>query len=137
MSLAVLNVGGTPAANINSGLLADINLTSQQSVQIEQILAELQTGIISPVEARAQIAGIVAQQASSGSGGASAAPSHQATPVANGSPVSGNVASDPQQSFYELPLPQESLKGAVSSYTATGAAAQTVFSAPQIVNHAA
>ena len=136
MSL-VLSVGGTPAANINSGLLADINLTSRQSVQIEQILAELQTGIISPVEARAQIAGIVAQQASSGSGGATSAPAHEAGPVQGVSSASGNVTFDPQQSFYELPLPQESLKGAVSSYTATGAASQTVFSTPQVVNHAA
>ncbi len=133
MSLAVVNAGGSAALSVGTNLLADINLTSAQSTQIEQILAELQTGMISPVEARAQIAGIVtsAQQPT-------AAPIATGQTSAGGAQSSGGSTStpvvEPLQSYYELPLPQESLKGSLPGYNAVGAATQTVFTTFQTVN---
>ena len=122
MSLAVVNAGGS-ATNIGANLLADINLTSAESTQIQQILSELQSGMISPVEARAQIAGIV-----------TSAQQPAAAPIASGKAPSSTPAPtvEPLQSYYELPLPQESLKGA--SYNSVGAATQTVFTTFQNVN---
>ena len=117
MSLAVVN--GT-TSSVGSNSLSDLNLSSAQSAQIEQILSELQSGMLSPIEARAQIASIVSapQQASSGS---------SATPQAA---VSAVHDSEPLQQYYELPLPQESLKGgsALPSYNSHGAATEAVFS---------
>lgn len=127
MSLAVVSAGGTSAANVSTNLLADLNLTNAQSVQIEQILAELQTGVISPVEARAQIAGIVTSTQTPSS------PAGQSTSAGAGSGVASPPV-EPLQSYYELPLPQESLKGTLASYTSLGAATQTVFSGSQSVN---
>ena len=132
MSLAVVNAGGSATVNVGTNVLADINLTSAQSTQIEQILAELQTGMISPVEARAQIAGIV----SSGQQPAAAPVTTGQTP-AGGAPQNARgfapaVPSEPLQSYYELPLPQESLKGA--TYNAVGAATETLFTTFQSVN---
>jgi hypothetical protein len=133
MSLSVVNAGGSAALNVGTNLLANINLTSSQSAQIEQILSELQTGMISPVEARVQIAGIVggAQQPSAG-------------PTTTGQTVTGGTqhasgsnprsVPEPFQSYYELPLPQESLKGALASYNSAGAAMETVFTSFQNVN---
>ncbi len=101
MSLAVVN--GT-SSSVGSNSLADLNLSSAQSAQIEQILSEMQSGMLSPIEARAQIASVVSapQQASSG---------QTATPQAV-TPVHESV---PLQQYYELPLPQESLKGVVAA----------------------
>jgi len=114
MSLAVVN-GSTSSVGSNS--LADLNLSSAQSAQIEQILSELQSGMISPIEARAQIASIVTapQQAAGGAvtTSSSAAQSHDSVPL---------------QQYYELPLPQESLKGSLPGYNAHGAATEAVFS---------
>lgn len=115
MSLAVVN--GT-TSSVGSNTLADLNLSSAQSAQIEQILSELQSGMLSPVEARAQIASVVSapQQASSG---------QATTPQA----VTSVHSSEPLQQYYELPLPQESLKGAsLPSYNSHGAATEAVFS---------
>jgi hypothetical protein len=116
MSLAVVN-GTTSSVGTNS--LADLNLSNAQSAQIEQILSELQSGMLSPVEARAQIASVVSapQQASGGS--------TATTQTIN--PVHDSV---PLQQYYELPLPQESLKSgaALPSYNSHGAATDTVFS---------
>jgi hypothetical protein len=116
MSLAVVN--GT-TSSVGSNSLADLNLSNAQSAQIQQILAELQSGMLSPIEARAQIASVVSapQQASSG---------QSATPQSI-SPIHDSV---PLQQYYELPLPQESLKGgaALPSYNAHGAATDAVFS---------
>src|SRR5579872_6804055 len=115
MSLAVVNAG-LASASVGTNLLGDINLTSAQSAQIEQILSELQTGVISPVEARAQIAGIVG---------------HAQLPTSSGStpPVQNT---EPLQSYY--PLPQESLKGALASYNSVGAATETLFTTFNTVN---
>jgi hypothetical protein len=123
MSLAVVN--GT-TSSVGSNSLADLNLSNAQSAQIQQILAELQSGMLSPIEARAQIASVVSapQQASSNQS--------TTTPQAL-SPTHDSV---PLQQYYELPLPQESLKGAaLPSYNAHGAATDTVFSgSSQAVN---
>ena len=132
MSLAVVNAGGSAALNVGTNVLADINLTSAQSTQIEQILAELQTGMISPVEARAQIAGIVSSQQQP-----AAAPVTGGHTPAGSAPSSGSippVPAEPLQSYYELPLPQESLKGTFASYNAVGAATETLFTTFQTVN---
>lgn len=121
MSLAVVN--GT-TSSVGSNSLADLNLSSAQSAQIEQILAELQSGMLSPVEARAQIASVVSspQQAASGHGSSTQS-------------ISSAHDSAPLQQYYELPLPQESLKGSLPSYNAQGAATEAVFSgASQAVN---
>jgi hypothetical protein len=113
MSLAVVN--GT-TSSVGSNSLADLNLSSAQSAQIEQILSEMQSGMLSPVEARAQIASVVSsQQAASGQ-----------TPSAKS--AGSTHDSVPLQQYYELPLPQESLKGSLPSYNAHGAATDTVFS---------
>ncbi|HTX03832.1 MAG TPA: hypothetical protein VMD07_09150 [Candidatus Acidoferrales bacterium] len=115
MSLAVVN--GT-SSSVGSNSLADLNLSSAQSAQIEQILSEMQSGMLSPIEARAQIASIVSapQQTSS---------SQSSTPQA----VTSTHDTVPLQQYYELPLPQESLKGAtLPSYNAHGAATDAVFS---------
>ncbi len=115
MSLAVVN--GT-TSSVGSNSLADLNLSSAQSSQIQQILAELQSGMLSPIEARAQIASVVSapQQASSAQS-------------ATSTTVSSTHDSEPLQQYYELPLPQESLKGAaLPSYNAHGAATDAVFS---------
>jgi|GEM_PF-4432819 hypothetical protein len=114
MSLAVVN--GT-TSSVGSNSLADLNLSSAQSAQIEQILSEMQSGMLSPVEARAQIASVVSapQQASGGrtSSAQAIVSSHDSVPL---------------QQYYELPLPQESLKGSLPSYNAHGAATDAVFS---------
>jgi hypothetical protein len=115
MSLAVVN-GTTSSVGTNS--LVDLNLSSAQSAQIEQILSEMQSGMLSPVEARAQIASVVsAPQQASG---------QTATPQTI-NPVHDSVS---LQQYYELPLPQESLKtgAALPSYNSHGAATDTVFS---------
>jgi len=131
MSLAVVNYGGTSGTtspNVGQSSLADLNLTATQSAQVEQILAELQSGMISPVEARAQIASVVIappQTQSTGSSPQSQAVTNQAQ------------SSEPLQQYYELPLPQESLKGAGPSYNSLGAAADTAFSTPKTVNASA
>jgi hypothetical protein len=121
MSLAVVN-GTTSSVGTNS--LADLNLSSAQSAQIEQILSEMQSGMLSPVEARAQIASVVSapQQASQTATPQSISPVHDSVPL---------------QQYYELPLPQESLKGgaALPSYNSHGAATDAVFSgSAQTVN---
>ena len=121
MSLAVVN--GT-TSSVGSNTLADLNLSSAQSAQIQQILSELQSGMLSPIEARAQIAAIASapQQASGG---------QSSTPQT----ISASHDSVPLQQYYELPLPQESLAGALPSYNSHGAATDTVFSgASQTVN---
>jgi len=130
MSLAVVNVGGSSPNNVGSNLLADLNLTNAQSVQIQQILQELQTGAISPVEARAQIAGIVssAQQSAPSTTGQTSTPTTTSTPGTTSSAVATTSVVPVQTSYYELPLPQESLKGVMASYDSFGAATQTVFS---------
>jgi len=126
MSLAVVTAGGAPAINVSTNLLAGYNLTSAQNAQIEQILSQMQAGEISPVVARAQIAGIVSSpQPASGS----------ATPAQTLSTSYSNAASssqlvEPLQSYYELPLPQESLKGSLASYTSLGAGTQAAISDP-------
>lgn len=120
MSLAVVNLGGTSAANVATSFLADLNLTSTQSAQIEQILAELQSGVISPVEARAQIASVVTSPQQS------SAPAGQVQ-----SHTSSTIPVEPLTRYYELPLPQESLQGAIPSYNSHGAATEAVFSAPK------
>lgn len=125
MSLAVVNLGGTNAANVATGYLADLNLSSTQSAQIEQILAELASGVISPVEARAQMAAVVSHAQQSSAQGQTQ------------TRISGSQSSEPITQYYELPLPQESLKGAIPSYNAHGAATQAVFSAPKTVNASA
>ena len=121
MSLAVVSAGGAPAINVSTNLLAGYNLTSAQNAQIEQIISQMQAGEISPVVARAQIAGIVSSPQPA-SGSTTPAPPTTFTSVTSSAPA------EPLQSYYELPLPQESLKGALASYTPQGAAAQTVFS---------
>jgi hypothetical protein len=116
MSLAVVN--GTTTSSIGANSLADLNLSVAQSAQIEQILSELQSGMLSPVEARAQIASIVsapAQQSSS---------SQTSTPQSSTATVTG----EPLQQYYELPLPQESLKSSLPSYNSHGAATDAIFS---------
>jgi hypothetical protein len=116
MSLAVVN--GT-TSSVGSNSLADLNLSSAQSAQIEQILSEMQSGMLSPIEARAQIASVVSapQQAASGQ-----------TSTPQGATTSSHD-SVPLQQYYELPLPQESLKtSALPSYNAHGAATEAVFS---------
>lgn len=129
MSLAVVNLGGTStAANVATSFLADLNLTSTQSAQIEQILDELQSGVISPVEARAQIASVVSspqQSSATVSGQGAQLHSSASNPV------------EPLTQYYELPLPQESLKGAIPTYNAHGVATETVFSTPKTVNASA
>ncbi|MGH7660574.1 MAG: hypothetical protein ACRENA_06625 [Vulcanimicrobiaceae bacterium] len=136
MSLSVVNAGGAPAS-VGTGLLADLNLTSAQSAQIEQILSELQTGMISPVEARAQITGIVSSPQQPAAPpvptghSTSTGPQPGTQSAAYSSP---SQPSEPLQSFYELPLPQESLKGSGTSYNSVGAATETVFTAFNTVN---
>lgn len=131
MSLAVVNAGGASAADVSTNLLADLNLSSAQSAQIEQILSELQTGVISPVVARAQIAGIVSSPQQPA---AQAQTGQLATTFTATSTPTSTSASEPLQSYYELPLPQESLKGTLVSYNSQGAASDTVFTASQTVN---
>lgn len=131
MSLAVVSAGGAPAIDVSTNLLAGYNLTSAQSAQIEQILSQMQAGMISPVVARAQIAGIVSSPQQSAPSSTPSAPAPTA-PAASAN-TSGTPA-EPLQSYYELPLPQESLKGALPTYTSAGAATQTVFSAASTVN---
>ncbi|MBV8425547.1 MAG: hypothetical protein JO349_10150 [Candidatus Eremiobacteraeota bacterium] len=129
MSLAVVNLGGSSAAaNVATSFLADLNISSTQSAQIEQILAELQSGVISPVEARAQIASVVTSQQQTG--GSAGSPSAQSQSLAA-------IPVEPLTQYYQLPLPQESLKGAIPSYNAHGAATETVFSTPKTVNASA
>ncbi len=116
MSLAVVN--GT-SSSVGSNSLADLNLSSAQSAQIEQILSELQSGMLSPIEARAQIASIVSAPPQASSGQA----------LTSSRAVTSVHDSEPLQQYYELPLPQESLKGAaLPSYNAHGAATEAVFS---------
>lgn len=131
MSLAVVSSGGAPAINVSTNLLAGYNLTSGQSAQIEQILQQMEAGMISPVVARAQIAGIVSspQQPASGSTTPAPVPS---TSYSSG--ASSGQLIEPLQSYYELPLPQESLKGSLASYTSLGASTQTVFAGSSSVN---
>jgi hypothetical protein len=114
MSLAVVN--GT-TSSVGSNSLADLNLSSAQSAQIEQILSEMQSGMLSPVEARAQIASVVSAPQQASGGRTSSAQS-----------ISSTHDSVPLQQYYELPLPQESLKGSLPSYNAHGAATDAVFS---------
>lgn len=128
MSLAVVSAGGAPAIDVSTNLLAGYNLTSAQSAQIEQILSQMQAGMISPVVARAQIAGIVSSPQQSAPSSTPSAPAPTASANTSGTPA------EPLQSYYELPLPQESLKGALPTYTSAGAATQTVFSAASTVN---
>ena len=128
MSLAVVSAGGAPAIDVSTNLLAGYNLTSAQSAQIEQILSQMQAGMISPVVARAQIAGIVSSPQQS------APSSTPSTPAPTASANTSGTPAEPLQSYYELPLPQESLKGALPTYTSAGAATQTVFSAASTVN---
>ena len=128
MSLAVVNFGGTTATSgVGTTFLGDLNLSAAQTAQVEQILAELQSGMLSPVEARAQIASIVTAPPQTSSSGSS-------TPQTHASAPSGG---EPLQQYYELPLPQESLKGAIPSYNSQGAATDTVFSAHTSVNASA
>ena len=134
MSLAVVNAGGSAALNVGTNVLADINLTSAQSTQIEQILAELQTGMISPVEARAQIAGIVSSQQQPAAGPVTGGHAPAGSAPNTGASAAPAVPAEPLQSYYELPLPQESLKGTFASYNAVGAATETLFTTFQTVN---
>ena len=129
MSLAVVNFGGTTAtSSVGTAFLGDLNLSAAQTAQVEQILAELQSGMLSPVEARAQIASVVTAPPQNSSSGSSTPQVHASTPA---------TAGEPLQQYYELPLPQESLKGAIPSYNSQGAATDTVFSAQNTVNASA
>lgn len=129
MSLAVVNGGGT--ANLTAAnYMINVSLTSAQSAQIEQILSELQSGVLSPTEARAQISSVVSTQAQQSS--------PQQTPQAAAQTYGSAQASDILKSYYEMPLPQESLpKGPVISYDAYGAARQTIWSASHALNASA
>jgi hypothetical protein len=126
MSLAVVNVGGSSTSNVGpANLLSDLSLTSAQSAQIEQVMAELQTGAITPVEARAQIDWIVGRSQTS---------QQAATPQAQPQNAASTQTGEPLTTYYELPLPQESLKGSTSAYNSHGVATDTVFSGSQTIN---
>ena len=128
MSLAVVNFSGTSTtSSVGTQFLGDLNLSAAQTAQVEQILAELQSGMLSPVEARAQIASVVTAQQQTSSG--TSQPQLQAS--------SPSTHGEPLQQYYELPLPQESLKGAIPGYNSQGVATDTVFSAPKSVNASA
>jgi hypothetical protein len=131
MPLSVAN-SGVSSTNLTAGsYMMDVSLTSAQSAQIEQILSELQSGVISPTEARAQISSIVTTPAQQSSG----------TQRSQGSQLQtygSSATSDPFTSYYEMPLPQETLpKGPVVSYNAYGAATQTIWSASHSLNASA
>jgi hypothetical protein len=123
MSLAVASAGASADLSATNFLI-DLNLTSAQSAQIEQILSELQTGVISPVEARAQIASIVGAPASHAAAHNQSAPPQTPALAPN---------ADPLLSYYEMPLPQESLPKGLS-YNWHGAASETIWSSSQTVN---
>ena len=131
MSLAVVN-GGASSANLPAAnYMMDVSLTSAQSAQIEQILSELQSGVISPTEARAQITSIVSGPAQQSSG-------NQPTQASQIQTYGSSATSDPLTSYYEMPLPQEALpKGPVVSYNAYGAATETIWSASSKLNASA
>lgn len=128
MPLSVVNSGGSPANLSAASYMMDVSLTSAQSAQIEQILSELQSGVLSPTEARAQISSVVTARTQQPS----------AAPQQASLTYSSSATSDALTSYYELPLPQESLpKGPVVSYNAYGAATQTIWSASHTLNASA
>jgi len=135
MSLLVSGVASATNPSLSAAnLLTDLNLTTVQQAQISQIMAELQTGTITTVEARAQINQIIAAQQQQSDGSTS-------SPATQSQPDAASQSSDQSYaSHYELPLPQEELpKGALSAYTWSGATntAPPSYSTPQVVNSTA